>query len=144
MIMPVSHVLYLLRIAAALSGYDMLPDPPPTVFELTTIEMYAETCSDTEPDLDCMNTIGYYRQGDEIWINAQWAQENPQVDADSITVHELTHWLQAREGRGIIGFGPPCLKYNAREVEAYHVQERFIREYEHKKISLTPELKVCK
>jgi hypothetical protein len=141
--MPESHVRYLLGVAVILSGYEMPTHRPPTVIEINSSQMHEQACDDSDPG--CMDVIGYYDGGEELWVDVEYTRANADTtDADAVVVHELTHWLQAREGRGVIGFGHACERSNAREVEAYHVEERFIREYQHKHVRLTPNLETCK
>lgn len=116
----------LLVIAAHLTGYPIPPGAPPVGIELTTAEMRVFADDDT--------TIGMTRDRvDVIFVDVEFAVASSKYpdlggpDEDSILIHELTHWLQAHNGQA----GYECPRILDREREAYAVQTRFAREYEH-------------
>ena len=130
-----AHVLQLAMIAAQLSGYSMPDGQPPRVFEVTEAEMKAQCGS-------CFNYVGSYFDGGDIFIDEEWinSKENGNDVAhntiDNVTVHELTHWLQYKHAWG---GSEPCEHRQARENQAYMVQDRYIAKYEpDNKILLVP------
>ena len=119
----------LLLIAAHLSGWPVPNEPPPIGYEVTSFEM-SVISQDDEGE-----TIGLTRDMvDVVFINveaARVASNHPELgtpDEDSILVHELTHWLQAKNGMK----GYKCPVILKREIQAYAVQTRYAKEYEHK------------
>lgn len=125
-------VLNLAIVAARLSGYS-LPDlhesPLPAVMEVSSAQMYRILCGDATNPEKCDDIVGHYNDGDDvIVVDSQWAGHNREgISEESVLVHELTHWLQAQHGYG----GTLCPHVQAREVEAYRIQNRYIREIEH-------------
>lgn len=120
-------VLSLLRIAADLSGYAIPNHAPPIVEETTTVEMQSLTCPHRA---DCDSIVGLYRDGDMIWVDAEWINgPESKASENSYIVHELTHWLQNQHAWG---GSSNCLHVQARETQAYHVQNKYIIIYDHK------------
>ena len=138
MMMDPAVVLALAHIASQLSGYSLPNHPPPNVIELTTQEMHETACG-SGGDPGCMDDIGLYRDGDLIWVDSEYTNSAAgRVSENSIVIHELVHWLQKEHAWGD---GGGCAHAQARENEAYRVEGRYIREYEHKSTSVTaPEM----
>lgn len=115
----------LLKFASTISGYS-IPDniPPPKLVELTHAQMVHDACHNREP----CEVYGRYKDKEVIYVDKQAIEEDQIVSEDSVIVHELTHWLQQHHNHG----GFTCLQRNTREEEAYHVQQLFIMDVEHK------------
>lgn len=125
-------VLALAHIASNLSGYALPTTPPPTVMELTTKEFRDALCpTDSTPDHSCNMAVGWYRDGDLIWIDGEYFHQSPKSNSEnSFIVHELVHWLQAQHGWG---GSYPCSHSAAREHEAYRIQNKYVEKYDHKR-----------
>jgi hypothetical protein len=136
-----AHVLYLALIASRLSGYSMPLSRPPAVIELTTAEMSEMACPPVVTSLDpCHEIIGMYRDGDLIWVDIEYEPAHGnKISEDAIIVHELVHWLQKEHAWG--GFS--CPHAQAREDEAYRVDNRYAREIEHRTNVSYDAPKVC-
>lgn len=120
-----AHVAYLLAIASHLSGYPVPHDAQTAVIELSYVEMAEAACDDHL--LGC-NILGFYKDGDPAVYVLAGGDDANGTDEDSIVVHELTHWLQYRNGKR----GYACPGMLVREYEAYQTQLKFIVRVEHK------------
>jgi hypothetical protein len=125
--MDPATVLKLAIIAAQLSGYSMPNDLPPKVVELSSQQMHEEACSKYAlPDDGCYDDIGLYRDGEMIFVDTQYLLTAHFPTENNIVVHELVHWLQYMHGYG----GTECPHAQARENEAYRVQNLYMDKYE--------------
>lgn len=121
-----AYVLKLAIIASQLSGYSMPTNPPPRVFGTTEAEM-KQQC-----DL-CYDYAGIYFDGGDIFIDEEWLNSRANGNdiahntVNNIMIHELTHWLQNEHAWG---GSTPCDHRQARENEAYRVQQKYVMKYE--------------
>lgn len=96
-IMPAAQVKALLVIASQLSGYPIPPDPLPTVELMTQPEMTKAACDDDPvTQLTGCGMLGFFNGANgELAVNAEEGGEvGSEQSTNTITVHELTHWLQ--------------------------------------------------
>lgn len=108
----------LLSWASHLSGYPVPDNPPAVRFE--THEFFVENACG---GVDC-NVVGWYDDKDVVYIDVRYRELDSDF-ANSLVVHELTHFLQHRSGN----FDSlSCEDSVAREREAYSVQNRYIIE----------------
>lgn len=149
-----SHILSLLVWISSLTGYSIPPDAHLQVTELTRNEMAHQIChlnADQLKSLDDQQTqsdgeyatpkrtcpiIGLYMDNDILYIRND-------VDEDlqeSVLVHELTHWLQHHSGKFSL---TSCLDTYAREMEAFRVQNVYIRTVQNKFEMYSPPMNRC-
>lgn len=123
-----AQVLKLAIIAAHLSGYSLPSDPPPAVRELSSRQMDVVACRpEALPDDGCHQDVGMYLDGGEIYVDTEYLRTAAHTGTeDDIVLHELVHWLQYAHAWG----GTGCPHLQARENEAYRVQNLYIRQYE--------------
>ena len=112
----------MLKVAVAISGYDMPDAPQPKLVELTHAQMIHQACDDHRP----CNVYGFYRDDELVKVDP-FQIKHDHRSFNSVVVHELTHWLQHHHGKG--GFS--CKQIEIRESEAYAVQNVYMMEYEH-------------
>lgn len=126
--MDPAAVLKLAVIAAHLAGYSMPDIPPPAVYEVSTHGMDEVACKPNAlPDDECHHDVGMYLDGGDIYVDTQYLQSSKhQGTENDIVVHELVHWLQYMHAWG----GIDCPHAQARESEAYRVQNQYISLYE--------------
>ena len=130
--MPVSQVKSLLLIASHISGYPIPSEAPPPVYLATPQEIAHEACADDPLSQLSCSIIGFYEypipgQTERIVIdnNADVAGHS----ANSIAVHELTHWLQYRNWKNPDDHS--CPREFLREYQAYLAGFTYEVQYEH-------------
>lgn len=118
----------LLAWALFLTGYEDPGGYPPINFAST--EALNEMICPRAPG-GC-GILGVYKDG-EIYLNENFdLKEN--AYARSILVHEIVHWLQAQNNEYRSGSYEACVAANRREVEAYGVQNAYLRQGENSSI----------
>jgi hypothetical protein len=114
----------LLAWALFLTGYEDPGGYPPINFAST--EALNEMICPRTPG-GC-GILGVYAKG-EIYLNENFdLKEN--AYARSILVHEIVHWLQDQHNDYGSGTYEDCVAANRREVEAYGVQNAYLRQGE--------------
>lgn len=109
----------LLILAAELSGYP-LPAHAPTLAYRPAPWLRAQVCAGTTP----CNVHGLYLDhGDVIYLD-QRLQGSTSAIARSVVLHELVHYLQDRAGQ----HDGSCAQRQAREREAYGLQQRYLQQ----------------
>lgn len=117
-----AYVAAMLKIAIAISGYNMPNAPLPILVELTHKQMTHEVCYGLSP----CDVYGYYRDDDIVGVDP-FQISHDGLTENEVVVHELTHWLQHHNGQG--GFS--CNQVEKRESQAYAVQNVYNMQYEH-------------
>jgi len=133
-VMMGSQVKSLLLIASQLSGYPIPADAPtPVVTEVTAPEMAKDQCGGDDPlhVLMCP-LLGFYEWPTTNDANIGTRPErivirsDAEDSANTIAVHELTHWLQFHNG-----FHPTtCPDLFLIEYQAYTVTMKYMVTYE--------------
>lgn len=119
-----AYVASMLKIAVAISGYNMPEVSQPALVELTHQEMIQEQCCEV---------YGFYKDDEVIKVDPFLIHED-HLSYNSVVVHELTHWLQHHNGKD--GFS--CNQIKIREKEAYAVQNVYLMQYEHNFKAIKP------
>lgn len=109
-------VAELLVAAAALSGYPAPPEQPEVV-QVSHAKLEQIACG-----RPC-RVFGWSPPGAVIYLDDKLDLEGD-LFAQSILIHELTHYLQQESGR--FGRDRDCTEWIAREREAYLVQYRWL------------------
>jgi len=133
-----AYVMKMALIASHLSGYAMPTNAPPRVFEVTELEM-GQHCH-------CTNDAAMYQDGGDIFINVEYL--NGPQNGNSIAhssenasiIHELTHWLQYEHAWG---GDYSCDHVQARENEAYRVEQTYLIQYEPKNLMIVMPPDIC-
>lgn len=126
--MTLAHLKMLLLIASQLSG---LPIPEgaqlPAVYIEDDAQLQRDYCGG---ESNCIDVYGYYRKP----INEIRVSNNPlPFSTDAVLVHELTHWLERKNGLNQ-GDNETCLD----EAFAYNIENRYIIEIERSIIKAVP------
>ena len=100
-----------------LSGYPV-PDSQPPVHVLPRAQLEAMVCQGP------CGVKGFYLKGKGVFIDEALDLSNS-VKAKSILLHELVHYLQGATGK--FDSMPDCHAWYAREYEAYHIQNQYLR-----------------
>jgi hypothetical protein len=120
----------LLAWALFLTGYEDPGMYPPVNFASTTV--LNEMICPRAP-AGC-GILGVFADG-EIYLNEEFdLKEN--AYARSILVHEIVHWLQHLNNEYGSGTYEACVAANRREVEAYGVQNAYLRQAERSSIKV--------
>ena len=101
----------------ALSGYP-IPAQLPQVNLVPAAEIQRRVC-----DKPC-RVRAFYAQGEGVFIDSSLDLKGSMYD-QSILVHELVHAMQHTNGR-FDHEGSGCARYEAEEVEAYDIQNKFL------------------
>jgi hypothetical protein len=101
-----------------LSGYPM-PAALPEIHQLSHARLEARICS------SACSVKAFYLKGEGVFIDETLDLEHD-LRARSILLHELVHHVQGVTGR--FDSLPECDAWYAREIEAYHIQNRYLHE----------------
>ena len=102
---------------SAISGYS-LPESLPKVSLVPGVEIQKRACS--KP----CRARAIFVQGEGVFLDASLNLKESMYD-QSILVHELVHAVQHSSGR-FEADGNGCARYEAEEVEAYDIQNKFL------------------
>lgn len=102
---------------SVLSGY-AIPDQLPKVYLVSAAEIQRRVC-----DKPC-RARAFYALGEGIFIDSALDLKDDMYER-SILVHELVHAMQHSSGR-FEHEGSGCARYTVEEVEAYHIQNKFL------------------
>jgi hypothetical protein len=118
---PIALAKLVSALLMAISGYTGYAVPPtqPAVSFLPAAKLEAEFCSGPCP------VRAFFPPGQTIYLEAGMDVRHDPV-AESILVHELTHWLQ-QENTGHRE-ATDCEEWMRREYQAYDVQYRWLRD----------------
>ena len=109
-----------LLISAALLGGYKAPPPPPPVAVLSQADLSARFCGG-----GCRARGAYLPDRGILLAEGLDLDANPRDR--SILLHELVHYLQDTAGR--FASESDCDAWRDREIEAYHVQDRYLDRY---------------
>lgn len=84
---------------------------------------------------------GVYHDG-QIWLSNEFELKTDPY-ARSILVHEFTHWLQDMNNDYTFYGYEGCEQANQREVEAYGVQNAYLRQAEQSAIMVRNQIPMC-
>jgi hypothetical protein len=115
-----SLITSLLLNISALSGYP-IPDRLPAVHMVPAAEIQQRVCS--KP----CGVRAFFAPGEGVFVDAALDLKGAMYD-QSILVHELVHALQHANGR--YSSEKDCDRFEAEEVEAYDVQNKFLSQTE--------------
>lgn len=107
----------LLAWAVELSGYPA-PAAPPAIEMAPHAYLIAHACGGRE-----CKVLGWFPPGHTIYLDSR-LRPDQSLQAASIVVHEMVHYLQSTSGRYARPY--PCEQIVALEREAYAVQTRYI------------------
>ncbi len=116
-----SLISSLLLNISALSGYP-IPAELPKVSLIPASEIQQRVCN--KP----CRARAFYLQGEGIFVDSSLDFKASMYD-QSILVHELVHAMQHTNGR-FDHEGTGCARYEAEEVEAYDIQNKFLSQTE--------------
>lgn len=128
--MQLEYVLPLLLWAAKASGY-AVPEQPVNVVSVSYEWMQKRACVRE----NCRPPFGLYDDKDVIYIG-DWVTEKAR---DHLLVHELVHFLQHHSHTELNS----CIAVYHRELEAYRVQNLYIREVQNDFIHMAPPQLTC-
>ena len=108
----------LFRVIHALSGYP-IPEQLPELHLVPQHELQARICP-----TGC-GVKAFYLRGQGVFMDEALDVRND-VLARSVLLHELVHYVQSKAGR--FDSLPECQAWYARELEAYQIQNEYLRQ----------------
>jgi hypothetical protein len=136
-LMPIAQEKSLLLLASQLSGYP-IPDKatPPRIEKVSIVEMGRLACGekhDVFEEIFACPIVGFFQwpiEGKPMRIVIRF--DDPDNTINSISVHELTHWLQWVNWENPID--QSCPREFLREYQAYRTELAYDITYENKPI----------
>ena len=110
-------VVELFRAISSISGYPA-PAVYPDIHFVPHQQLEARVCPS-----GC-SIRAYYEHGEGVFMDQGLDPQND-LKARSILLHELVHYVQAGSGR--YDAMPQCQAWHAREIEAYRIQNEYLR-----------------
>lgn len=123
----------LLGWASQLSGYPLPPEAPDIRFENHAF-FVDRVCRGVECDV-----VGWYNDAGVVFVDSRFSDLDGDIGT-SLLVHELTHFLQDRNGAYAAG---TCEQNVAREREAYRIQNLYIAEVRESAFAIHPPPITC-